>query len=59
MGKPQTADSIAAMNDGCAQGLAQMEALRYAEPFTNEGYPEVKKYALSFYKKEWMVKKAE
>ena len=53
------AGSIAEMEAACDRGLAQIEALRYAEPFTNEGYPEVKKYALSFYKKECMVKKAE
>ena len=53
------AGSIAEMEAVCDRGLAQIEALRYAEPFTNEGYPEVKKYALSFYKKECMVKKAE
>ena len=54
----KTAGSIAEMEAACDRGLAQIEALRYAEPFTNEGYPEVKKYALSFYKKECMVKKA-
>ena len=47
------------MNDGCAQGLAQMEALRRAEPFVNEDYPDIKEYALCCYKKECMVKKAE
>ena len=51
--------SIADMDAACDRGLAQIEEQCYAEPFTNEGYPEVKKYALSFYKKECMVKKAE
>ena len=55
----QTADSIAAMHDGCAQGLVQMEALRRAEPFVDEGYPDVKKYALRFYKKDCMIRKAQ
>ena len=55
----QAADSIAAMNDGCAQGLVQMEALRRAEPFVDEGYPDVKEYALSFYKKDCMIRKAQ
>ncbi len=55
----KTAGSIAEMEAACDRGLAQIETQRYAEPFTNEGYPEVKKYALSFYKKECMVKKAE
>ena len=54
----KVADSIAAMDDGCAQGLAQMETQRYAEPFVNEGYPDIKEYALCFYKKDCMVCKA-
>ena len=53
------AGSIAEMEAACDRGLAQIEEQRYAEPFITEGYPEVKKYALSFYKKECMVKKAE
>ena len=55
----KAAVSIADMDAACDRGLAQIEEQCYAEPFTNEGYPEVKKYALSFYKKECMVKKAE
>ena len=51
--------SVAEMEAACDRALAQIEAQHYAEPFIAEGYPEVKKYALSFYKKECMVKKAE
>ena len=51
----QAADSIAAMHDGCAQGLAQMEAMRRAEPFVDEGYPDVKEYARCFFKNDCMV----
>ena len=47
------------MNDGCAQGLAQMEALRRAEPFVNEGYSDIKEYALCFYKKDCTIRKAQ
>ena len=47
------------MHDGCAQGLAQMEALRRAEPFVNEGYSDIKEYALCFYKKDCMIRKAQ
>ena len=50
------AGSIAEMEAACDRGLAQIEAQHYAEPFITEGYPEVKKYALSFCKKECMVK---
>ena len=53
------AGSIAEMEAACDRGLAQIEAQHYAEPFITEGYPEVKKYALSFCKKECMVKEAE
>ena len=53
------AGSVAEMDAACDRALAQIEAQRYAEPFIVEGYPEVKKYALSFCKKECMVKKAE
>ena len=53
------AGSIAEMDEACNRGLAQIEERHYAEPFATEGYPEVKKYALSFYKKECMVKKGE
>ena len=50
------AGSIAEMEAACDRGLAQIEEQHYAEPFITEGYPEVKKYALSFCKKECMVK---
>ena len=53
------ASSIAEMEAACDRGLAQIEEQHYAEPFIAEGYPEVKKYALSFCKKECMVKKEE
>ena len=53
------AGSIAEMEAACDRRLAQIEEQHYAEPFIAEGYPEVKKYALSFCKKECMVKKAE
>ena len=53
------AGSIAEMEAACDRGLVQIEEQHYAEPFITEGYPEVKKYALSFCKKECMVKKAE
>ena len=53
------AGSIAEMEAACDRGLTQIEEQHYAEPFITEGYPEVKKYALSFCKKECMVKEAE
>ena len=53
------AGSVAEMEAACDRALAQIEEQHYAEPFITEGYPEVKKYALSFCRKECMVKKAE
>ena len=47
------------MHDGCAQGLVQMEALRRADPFVNDAYSDIKEYALSFYKKDCMIRKAQ
>ena len=52
----KAADSIADMEKACDRGLAQIEKQHYAEPFTKEGYPDIQKYAISFYKKECMVK---
>ena len=51
------AENIADLEAACDRGLAQIEEQRYAEPFTEEGYPNVLKYAVSFYKKDCMVQK--
>ena len=50
------AGSIAEMDDVCDKALAQIKEQRYPEPFAKEGYPDIKKYAICFYKKECMVK---
>ncbi len=55
----KAAGSVAEMAAKCDEGLAQIEAQQYAKPFLAEGYPRVSKYAIAFYKKECMVKKAE
>ena len=51
------AESIADLEAAADRGLAQIEAQRYAEPFTKEGYPSVLQYAVSFYKKDCFVQK--
>ena len=51
------AESIADLEAAAGRGLAQIEAQRYAEPFTKEGYPSVLQYAVSFYKKDCFVQK--
>ena len=53
------AESIADLEAAAGRGLAQIEAQRYAEPFTKEGYPSVLQYAVSFYKKDCVVQKAD
>ena len=50
------ARSIAEMDTACDRALAQIEQQHYAEPFAKEGYPDIKRYALCFYKKECMLK---
>lgn len=52
------AESIADLEPAADRGLAQIEGQRYAAPFTNEGYPDVLKYAVSFYKKDCTLRKA-
>ena len=52
------AESIADLEPAADRGLAQIEEQRYAAPFTSEGYPDVRKYAVSFYKKDCTVQKA-
>ena len=51
------AGSIAEMDAVCDRGLVQIAEQRYAESFLAEGYPEVKKYAICFYRKECLVRK--
>ena len=52
------AESIADLELAADRGLAQIEEQRYAAPFTSEGYPDVRKYAVSFYKKDCTLRKA-
>ena len=52
------AESIADLEPAADRGLAQIEEQRYAAPFTSEGYPYVRKYAVSFYKKDCALRKA-
>ena len=50
------ADSVRTLEAKCNEALEQIENNKYAKPFTDEGYPIVQKYGISFYKKECMVK---
>ena len=50
------ADSVRTLEAKCNEALEQIDNNKYAKPFTDEGYPIVQKYGISFYKKECMVK---
>ena len=45
------AGSIRQLDDKCNEALKQIADNRYAEPFVSEGYPVVRKYGISFYKR--------
>ena len=53
------AANVRQLDDKCDDALQQIEDNCYAAPFTDEGYPIVQKYGISFYKKECMVKTAD
>lgn len=52
-------DSFRGMEKKCEEGLNQIKAENYALPLKDDGYQEVLKYAICFFKKGCMVKKAE
>ena len=41
----------------CGEALRQIEERRYEEPLRREGYRDILKYGVAFYRKECMVKK--
>ena len=45
------------MEKKCEEGLAQIEAGNYAQPLEDDGYQEILKYAVCFFKKGCMVRK--
>ena len=49
------ADSIHGLEKGCIKALEQIEKLRYDNDIKEEGYTDILKYGLCFYKKECMV----
>ena len=51
-------DTIKDMEKKCEEGLAQIEAGNYAQPLEDDGYQPILKYAICFFKKGCMVKKA-
>ena len=47
------------MEKKCEEGLAQIEKGNYTQPLSDDGYQPILKYAICFFKKGCMVKKAE
>ncbi len=50
-------DTFRGMEKKCEEGLAQIEARNYAQPLEDDGYQEILKYAVCFFKKGCMVRK--
>ena len=51
-------DTFLGMEKKCEEGLAQIEAQNYAQPLEDDGYQEILKYAICFFKKGCMIRKA-
>ena len=52
-------DTIQGMEKKCEEALTQMKEQKYAIPLEDDGYQPILKYAICFFKKGCMVKKAE
>ena len=55
----KVSDTIQGMEKKCEDGLAQIEKGNYTQPLSDDGYQPILKYAVCFFKKGCMVKKAE
>ena len=53
----KAADNFTEMEAGCIQALNQIEARKYSMELEQEGYRDIIKYGICFYKKECMVLK--
>ena len=54
----KVSETINGMEKKCEEGLAQIEKGNYAQPLTDDGYQPILKYAVCFFKKGCMVRKA-
>jgi hypothetical protein len=50
------AKNFSGLEAGCDEALRQIDEQNYAAYWENEGYKQIKKYGICFYKKECMVK---
>ena len=55
----KVSETISGMEKKCEEGLAQIEKVNYTQPLSDDGYQPILKYAICFFKKGCMVKKAE
>ena len=51
-------DTIKGMEKKCEEALAQIKEQKYAVPLEEDGYQPILKYAICFFKKGCIVKKA-
>ena len=54
----KVANNFQGLEAGCDEALEQIEKQDYAAYWRNEGYTDITKYGVCFYKKECMVKKS-
>ena len=57
--KLKISDTIQGMEKKCEEALAQIEEKKYAVPLEDDGYQPILKYAICFFKKGCIVRKAE
>ena len=53
----KVAENINGLEKGCSEALEQIEKLHYDNDIIGEGYTDILKYGLCFYKKECLVMK--
>ena len=54
----KVSETINGMEKKCEEGLAQIEKGNYTQPLSDDGYQPILKYAICFFKKGCMVRKA-
>ncbi len=53
----KSADLATAMEERCREGIRQIEERDYEAELKKEGYPEIKKYGVCFFRKECLVRR--
>ena len=55
----KVAGNINGMEKGCTEALGQIEKMHYDSSLLNEGYTDITKYGICFYKKECLAVKGD